>query len=211
MANLNKVLLIGRLTKDPELRQTPGGQSVCKMRLATDRTWRDRDGAEKKEVLYIDVTVWARQAETCAEYLKKGRPVFIEGRLTFDEWEDKDGQKRSKHEVVAERVQFLDSRGGAEEDDEGGSYGGASAGGGSAGRGGGRYGSRYDDAASSSSGGSGGSSSSGASSASGGSSASSGSGRGNSRYEGGRYGGRDREREPSQANAGNYDDDDVPF
>ena len=112
MANLNKVLLIGRLTKDPELRQTPGGQSVCKMRLATDRTWRDRDGGEKKEVLYIDVTVWARQAETCAEYLKKGRPVFIEGRLTFDEWEDKDGQKRSKLEVVGERIQFLGGRDG---------------------------------------------------------------------------------------------------
>ncbi len=107
MANLNKVLLMGNLTRDPELRYTPGGMAVAEFAIAINRQWAGKTGEKKEEVTFVDIVVWARQAETCAEYLKKGRPVFIEGRLTQDRWETPDGQKRNRMRVTAERVQFL--------------------------------------------------------------------------------------------------------
>ena len=108
MASLNRVLLIGNLTRDPELRYTPGGAAVCEFAIAINNTYTTKQGEKREEVTFIDITTWARQAEICAEYLKKGRPVFVEGRLKQDRWDDqKTGQKRSKITVTAERVQFL--------------------------------------------------------------------------------------------------------
>lgn len=107
MANFNKVLLIGNLTKDPELRYTPQGTAVVNLRLAVNRRFKDRNQALKEEVCYITVVAWDKQAETCNQYLHKGSPVFIEGRLQSRSWEDNSGQKRSVVEVRAERVQFL--------------------------------------------------------------------------------------------------------
>jgi single-strand DNA-binding protein len=124
MADLNKVFLMGRLTFDPELRRTPSGTAVAELRLATSRSWMGKDGERKEETLFIDVTVWDRQAETCCQYLRKGSGVHVEGNLKMDTWDDKTtGEKRSKVKVQAERVQFLDRR-----DDSGGSYGAAQAG-----------------------------------------------------------------------------------
>lgn len=106
MANFNKVMLMGNLTRDPEVRYTPSGMAVADLRLAVNRRYRSPDGQEHEETCFVNVTVWAKQAETCGQYLKRGRPVFIEGRLKYDEWE-KDGQKFNRLSVVAERVQFL--------------------------------------------------------------------------------------------------------
>lgn len=111
MANFNKVLLMGNLTRDPEVRYTPSGMAVADLRLAVNRRYRTADGQEHEETCFVNVTVWAKQAETCGQYLKRGRPVFVEGRLKFDEWE-KDGQKFNRLSVVAERVQFLGDGGG---------------------------------------------------------------------------------------------------
>src|SRR3954471_1470253 len=112
MADLNRVFLMGRLTFDPELRYTPSGSAVTDLRMATSRTWTGKEGDRKEETLYIDVTVWDRQAETCCQYLKKGSQIHIEGSLKMDTWDDKTtGEKRSKIKVLAERVQFLDRRG----------------------------------------------------------------------------------------------------
>ena len=111
MADLNKVFLMGRLTFDPELRRIPSGTAVTELRLATSRSWSGKDGERREESLFIDVTVWDRQAETCCQYLKKGSPVHVEGYLKMDTWDDKTtGEKRSKVKIQAERVQFLDSR-----------------------------------------------------------------------------------------------------
>ncbi len=111
MADLNKVFLMGRLTFDPELRYTPSGSAVTDLRMATSRSWTGKDGERKEESLFIDVTVWDRQAETCCQYLKKGRSVHVEGYLKIESWDDKNtGEKRSKHKIIAERVQFLDRR-----------------------------------------------------------------------------------------------------
>lgn len=111
MADLNKVFLMGRLTFDPELRYTPSGSAVTDLRMATSRTWTGKDGDRKEETLFIDVTVWDRQAENCCQYLRKGSGVHIEGSLKMDTWDDKTtGEKRSKIRVQAERVQFLDRR-----------------------------------------------------------------------------------------------------
>lgn len=110
MASLNKVLLMGNLTRDPELRYIPSGTAVANLGLATNRTYTTQDGERKDEVCYIDIVVWGKTAENCANYLSKGRPVFIEGRLQLDTWETEDGQKRSKLKVVADRVQFLGGR-----------------------------------------------------------------------------------------------------
>ncbi len=109
MASFNKVLLMGNLTRDPELRYTPGGQAVCDLGLAINRKY-SVNGQDKEEVCFVDIVVWARQAESCGKYLQKGSSVFIEGRLQYDAWEDKEGRKRSKLRVTAERVQFLSSR-----------------------------------------------------------------------------------------------------
>ena len=111
MADLNKVFLMGRLTFDPELRYTPSGSPVTELRLAVNRAWTGRDGDRKEESLFIDVTVWERQAENCCQYLKKGSTVHVEGALKMDTWDDKaTGEKRSKIKVLADRVQFLDRR-----------------------------------------------------------------------------------------------------
>jgi single-strand DNA-binding protein len=111
MADLNKVFLMGRLTFDPELRRTPTGTAVTELRLATTRSWSGRDGERREETLFIDVTVWDRQAENCCQYLRKGSGVHVEGFLKVDTWDDKTtGEKRSKIRVNADRVQFLDSR-----------------------------------------------------------------------------------------------------
>jgi single-strand DNA-binding protein len=107
MANFNKVLLIGNLTKDPELRYTPQGTAVVNLRLAVNRRFKDRNQELKEEVCYVNVVAWDKQAETCNQYLHKGSPVLIEGRLQSRSWEDNSGQKRSVVEVRAERVQFL--------------------------------------------------------------------------------------------------------
>jgi single-strand DNA-binding protein len=108
MANFNKVLLMGNLTRDPEVRYTPKGTAIANIGLAVNRAWTNENGEKKEEVTFVDVEVWGRQAETAGQYLSKGRPVFIEGRLRLDSWEDKEsGQKRNKLKVVAERVQFL--------------------------------------------------------------------------------------------------------
>lgn len=112
MANLNKVLLMGNLTRDPELRTTPNGFSVAEFGLAVNRVRRGNDGQEIKEVTFVDVAAFGRQAETIKTYMAKGRPIFIEGRLKLDQWTSKDGQKRSKLSVVVENFQFLGSPGG---------------------------------------------------------------------------------------------------
>ena len=123
--NLNKVLLIGNLTRDPELRYVNEGSAVCDMRLAVNRRFRRNDGEMSEETCFIDVVVWGKQAENCSQYLKKGRAVLVEGRLKFDSWQTQDGQKRSKHSVVGERVQFMprSGGGGAPAEDEVQSYG----------------------------------------------------------------------------------------
>jgi single-strand DNA-binding protein len=106
MAELNKVMLIGRLTKDPELRYTPGGSAVAQIRMAVNHTYRTKE-EKKEEVLYIDVSIFGRGAETAKQYLAKGRELFIEGRLQQNDWEDKAGQKRTTYKVIADRFQFL--------------------------------------------------------------------------------------------------------
>ena len=107
MANLNKVLLIGNLTRPPELRYTPGGTAVADIRLAVNRNYTTQGGEKRDEVCFLTIVVWGKQAESCGEYLDKGSQIFVEGRLQTRDWEGKDGQKRSVTEVVAERVQFM--------------------------------------------------------------------------------------------------------
>jgi len=110
MANLNKVFLIGNLTRDPELRYTPNGTAVVEFGMAMNRTWSRPGGEKQEEVCFVDVQAWARQAEVISEYCAKGRPLFVEGRLKLDSWEGKDGQRRSKLRIVVENFQFLGSR-----------------------------------------------------------------------------------------------------
>ena len=111
MASFNKVILLGNLTRDPELRYTPKGSAVCDLGLAVNRSYTLDNGEKREEVTYVDVVLWARLAEIAGEYLKKGRPVFIEGRLQLDTWDDKtSGQKRSKLRVIGETMQLLGSR-----------------------------------------------------------------------------------------------------
>lgn len=127
MASLNKVMLIGNLTRDPEIKYTPKGTAVAQIGLAVNRVYSNDAGEKVEETTFVDVELWGRQAEIAGEYLKKGRPVFIEGRLKLDTWDDKQsGQKRSKMKVVGEALQLLGSR-------EGG--GGGTGGGGEAGEG----------------------------------------------------------------------------
>ena len=111
MASLNRVLLIGRLTRDPQLRYTPSGVPVADIGLAVNRYTTGQDGQRKEQTAFIDIVLWRRQAEVASEYLSKGREVFIEGYLQFDQWENNEGQKRSKLRVVGERLQFLGPRG----------------------------------------------------------------------------------------------------
>jgi single-strand DNA-binding protein len=110
MASVNKVILIGNLGRDPELRYTAGGQPVASFSVATNERWNDREGKPQERTEWHRIVVWGKTAENCANYLAKGRPVYIEGRLQTREWEDKEGQKRQTTEVVAQTVQFLGSR-----------------------------------------------------------------------------------------------------
>ena len=110
MANLNKVMLIGNLTRDPELRVTPKGTAICQFSLAVNRKFKDESGGEREEVTYVDIEAWSKQGETIAKYCTKGRPLFVEGRLRLDQWEDKTTkEKRSRMKVVLENFQFLGS------------------------------------------------------------------------------------------------------
>lgn len=131
MANLNKVMLIGNLTRDPELRHTPKGSAVTDLGIAVNRKIQDGNGGWKDETTFVDVTVWGTSAENAHKYLSKGRGVFIEGRLQMDMWDDKTtGQKRTKLKVVADNLQFLpDGKGGfrQQNDDGGGDRQGGSA------------------------------------------------------------------------------------
>jgi len=107
MANLNRVILIGNLTRDPELRYTPSGRAVANFGLAVNRRYTKKDGEQVKEVDFFNIVVWAKQAENCAEYIHKGSPVAVEGRLQSRSWETSNGDKRNTVEVVADNVQFL--------------------------------------------------------------------------------------------------------
>jgi single-strand DNA-binding protein len=111
MASFNKVILMGNLTRDPELRVTPKGTAVCQIGIAVNQTYKDKDGNTKDETTFVDVDVFGRQAEVIAKYMTKGRPILIEGRLKLDSWESKEGEKRSKLKVVLENFQFVGSRG----------------------------------------------------------------------------------------------------
>jgi single-strand DNA-binding protein len=125
MASFNKVILLGNLTRDPEVRYTPKGTAVTELGMAVNRVYTAENGEKREETTFVDVTLWGRTAEIAGEYLKKGRPVFIEGRLQLDTWDDKtSGQKRSKLKVVGEGLQLIGSRpggggGGGGGDDEG--------------------------------------------------------------------------------------------
>ena len=111
MASFNKVILLGNLTRDPEVRYTPKGTAVAESGMAVNRVYTAENGEKREETTFVDVTLWGRTAEIAGEYLKKGRPVFIEGRLQLDSWEDKtSGQKRSKLKVVGEGLQLLGAR-----------------------------------------------------------------------------------------------------
>ncbi|MBW2716205.1 MAG: single-stranded DNA-binding protein [Deltaproteobacteria bacterium] len=125
MASVNKVILVGNLGRDPELRYIPSGQAVANFTLATNDRWRDKEGNNQERTEWHRIVVWGKSAENCAQYLQKGRSVYIEGRLQTREWEDKDGNKRQTTETIAQTVQFLGGRGGA--------GGGADSGGGPAG------------------------------------------------------------------------------
>ncbi|MBI2160569.1 MAG: single-stranded DNA-binding protein [Candidatus Rokubacteria bacterium] len=107
MASLNKVFLIGNLTRPPELRYTPSGTAVADVRLAVNRNYTTQSGEKREDTCFLTVVVWGKQAESCGEYLDKGSPILVEGRLQTREWEGKDGQKRTVIEVVADRVQFM--------------------------------------------------------------------------------------------------------
>ena len=127
MASFNKVILLGNLTRDPEVRYTPKGTAVTDLGLAVNRTYTADNGEKREEVTFVDVTFWGRTAEVAGEYLKKGRPVFVEGRLQLDSWDDKtSGQKRTKLKVIGENMQMLGSprgagSGGGDEESSGGS------------------------------------------------------------------------------------------
>ena len=119
MASFNKVILMGNLTRDPELRVTANGNSICKLGLATSRVYSTKDGERREETTFVDIDAFGKQAEVINKYMRKGRPIMVEGRLKLDQWES-DGQKRSKLSVVLENFQFLGSR----DDNDGGSSGG---------------------------------------------------------------------------------------
>lgn len=112
-SNINRVILTGNLTRDPELRHLPSGTAVCKLRLAVNSRRKDNTGQWVDKPNYFDITVWGAQGENCSNYLSRGRPVAIDGRLDWREWQDKEGNKRQSVEVIADSVQFLGSRDGA--------------------------------------------------------------------------------------------------
>ena len=126
MANLNRVFLMGNLTRDPELRYTPSGTPICEFGLAVNRRYQTRDGEQRDETCFLDVSMWGKRGVVISEYFQKGRPIFIEGRLKYDSWEGQDGKRKSRLTVVAENFEFVGGR----RDDGGG--GGAPQGGGPA-------------------------------------------------------------------------------
>ena len=113
MASINKVILVGNLGRDPELRYIQSGQAVANFSLATNERWRDKEGNNQEKTEWHRIVVWGKSAENCAQYLQKGRSVYIEGKLQTREWEDREGNKRTTTEIVAQTVQFLGGRGGA--------------------------------------------------------------------------------------------------
>ncbi len=115
MSGFNRVVMMGRLTRDPRLRQTSAGLAVADIGLATTERFKGKDGASRERTCFVDIVAWGRQAETCGQYLKKGAPALVEGRLQLDRWEDSDGNKRSRHRVNADRVHFLSGNGKASE------------------------------------------------------------------------------------------------
>lgn len=131
MASFNRVILMGNLTRDPELRFLPSNTPVCEFGLAVNHRWRDKDGNQKEEVCFVDVTVFGRAGETVNQYMSKGRAILVEGRLRYDSWTAQDGTKRSKHSIVADNFTFVGSReGGGGGSPEGGRpYEGANRGG----------------------------------------------------------------------------------
>jgi single-strand DNA-binding protein len=123
MANLNKVMLIGNLTRDPELRHTPKGTAVSEISLAINRNWTNDQGQKQEETTFVEVTLWGRQAEVVQQYVTKGSPIYIEGRLQLDSWDDKEtGKKRSKLRVIGENFQFLSGKPGSGGGGGGGDY-----------------------------------------------------------------------------------------
>lgn len=116
MASLNKVFLMGNLTRDPELRYTPSGSPVCEFGMAVNRSYTSKDGEKHEDTCFVDVTAWGRTGTVISEYLTKGKPIFIEGRLNYDSWETPDG-RRSKLRVVVENFQFIGGRGDQPRDD----------------------------------------------------------------------------------------------
>lgn len=116
MAGYNRLIMIGNLTRDPDYKQLTSGQAVCRLGLASNRQFRNKQtSALVQEVCYVDIDVWGAQAESCRQYLQKGRSVLVEGRLKFDTWEDGNGQTRSKHSIVADRVVFLSNNAASDE------------------------------------------------------------------------------------------------
>ena len=123
MANFNKVLLMGNLTRDPELRVTPGGLSICKLGLAVNRNYTTKEGEKREETTFVDCDAFGKSAEIIAKYMSKGRPIFVEGRLRLDEWEDRQsGQKRNKLSVVVDNFQFMGGPGDNQQGGGSGSY-----------------------------------------------------------------------------------------
>ena len=120
MASFNKVILLGNLTRDPELRMTSEGASICKLGLAVGRTYKDREGNQREETAFVDVDAFGRQAEVISQYFNKGKPILLEGRLKFDQWESSTGEKRNKLKVVLESFSFVGNRGDVSEG--GGNY-----------------------------------------------------------------------------------------
>ena len=141
MPSYNKVLLMGNLTRDVQLKSLPSGQPVAEIGLAINRKFKTKDGQDREEVTYVDCECWGPRAEVIAKYFSKGKPIFIEGRLKLDSWEDKDGQKRSKMRVVIDDFQFVEGRGGGgggeySREESGGGYAPSRSGGGNGGGGG---------------------------------------------------------------------------
>lgn len=115
MANYNRVILMGNLTRDPELKYLPSGTAVCEFGMAINHRWRDKDGNQREDVCFVDISAFGRQGETINQYMSKGRQLLVEGRLRYDSWTAQDGSKRSRLSVVAENFQFVGSRGEAGE------------------------------------------------------------------------------------------------
>jgi single-strand DNA-binding protein len=153
MPSYNKVLLMGNLTRDVQLKSTSGGQSVAEIGLAINRKYKTKDGQDREEVTYVDCECWGPRADVIAKYFSKGKPIFVEGRLKLDSWEDKDGQKRSKMRVVIDDFQFVEGRSGGggggggdySREDTGGYSPSRSSGGSSGGSRGGHSGIQEDD------------------------------------------------------------------